>query len=150
MKSFSTFSFYSYAFDYEKLVATFSYRFDEEVFTETVHFSTPVRAMRMDIDEAVIDELLKHIHIAVGISYYKLSPTAKVQVPEWRTEEMLKFWQMFYVQGLGEFMVVNGLSPTEVAKFAVEPLEKSPLPPFTKGGVKSKSRNMKTDTLLFF
>jgi hypothetical protein len=38
---------------------------------------------------------------------------------------MLEFWKKFYLNGLGEFMVVNGLSPKEVAKFKVQQL----LPP---------------------
>jgi hypothetical protein len=43
MKSFSTFSFHSYSFDRETLIATFTYQFDEELFTETINFSTPVK-----------------------------------------------------------------------------------------------------------
>ncbi|MDR0608367.1 MAG: hypothetical protein LBG52_08810 [Candidatus Peribacteria bacterium] len=145
MKSFSTFSFDSYAFDYETLTAKFTYRFDEEFFTETVHFFTPVRAVKTDLNEAVIDELLSHIHIAMGISYYKLSPTAKIQVPEWRTAEMLNFWHMFYLQGLGEFMVVNGLHPQNVARFITpHPLSLLPFKTLT-----TTSRNGSL-ALLFF
>ncbi|GHV21585.1 hypothetical protein FACS1894176_06590 [Bacteroidia bacterium] len=117
MKSFSKFCFHSYAFDKKILKASFTYRFDEEFFTETVDFATPVKEVKADLDDTLIDTILKHIHIAIGISYYKLSPKAEILVPEWRDEEMLNFWKKFYLNGLGEFMVVNGLSPKEVARF---------------------------------
>ncbi|MDR0860854.1 MAG: hypothetical protein LBO09_08010 [Candidatus Peribacteria bacterium] len=112
-----TFSFHSYTFDRKTLKASFTYRFDEEFFVETVDFATPVKEVKADLDEAIIDNLLKHIHIAIGISYYKLSPKAEIMVPDWRDDEMLAFWRTFYLNGLGEFMVVNGLSPKEVARF---------------------------------
>jgi hypothetical protein len=70
-----------------------------------------------NLDETTIHNLLRHIHIAIGISYYKLSPTAEILVPDRRTFEMLDFRKTFYLNGLGEFMVVNGLSPSEVARF---------------------------------
>jgi hypothetical protein len=118
MLSFSSFSFHSYHFNYETLTASFTYTFDEELFTETIHYATPVKKIRPDVDKHIVDTILKHIHIAVGISYYKLSPKAIIQIPNRRTDEMLTFRKKFYLNGLGEFMVVNGLSPKEVAPFS--------------------------------
>ncbi|MDR0651141.1 MAG: hypothetical protein LBG59_07280 [Candidatus Peribacteria bacterium] len=117
MRSFSTFSFHSVSFDPQTLIATFTYQFDEELFTETINFSTSVRKIRPNLDDTVIHTILKHLHIAVGISYYKLSPTADILVPDWRTSELLQFRKTFYLNGLGEFMVVNGLSPNEICHF---------------------------------
>jgi hypothetical protein len=65
MNSFSTFSFHSFSFDHETLIATFTYQFDEELFTETINFSTPIKKVKSDLDEATLNNILRHIHIAV-------------------------------------------------------------------------------------
>ncbi|MDR2190771.1 MAG: hypothetical protein LBP53_06430 [Candidatus Peribacteria bacterium] len=128
MRTFSTFSFHSFSFDQQTLIATFTYQADELFFTETVNFSTTVKKIRTSIDETILHTLLQHIHIALGISYYKLSPTAKILVPDRRTPEMLHFWKSFYLNGLGEFMVVNGLSPKDICQFSNSPLNGTPAP----------------------
>ena len=118
MNSFSTFSFHSFSFDYKHLQAKFTYAFDDQLFTEMINFSTPVKKIRLNIDETIINNILKHIHIAVWISYYKLSPTAEILVPDRRTAKMLTFRKKFYLNGLGELMFVNGLSPSCCASFS--------------------------------
>ena len=136
MKSFSTFSFHSYSFNPQTLTASFTYRFDEEYFTETINYATPIRQPKADLDEATINKLLQHIHIAVGISYYKLSPTTEILTPDRRTQEMLNFRKKFYLNGLGELLFVNGLSPKHVANFATSPCATTHLPsasPLTGG-----------------
>ncbi|MDR2415502.1 MAG: hypothetical protein LBD75_02585 [Candidatus Peribacteria bacterium] len=65
MRSFSTFSFHSFSFDPQTLIVTFTYQFDEELFTETVNFSTSARKIRPDLNETIINNILKHIHIAI-------------------------------------------------------------------------------------
>ncbi|MDR2541578.1 MAG: hypothetical protein LBD11_07685 [Candidatus Peribacteria bacterium] len=127
------------------LQASFTYRFDEEFFTETVNFATPIKEGKADLDDTIIDTFLKHIHIAIGISYYKLFPKAEIIVPDWRDEEMLNFWKKFYLNGLGEFMVVNGLSPKEVARFAVK---QSLLPSHSRTGTRPVPTP--SNALLFF
>ena len=143
MQSFSTFSFKDFTFDYDTNLATFSYQFDQEIFTEEVSFFSKEKKIRTSIDENIVNNILKHIHIAIGISYYKLSPTAKILVPQRRTPEMLEFRKTFYLNGLGEFMMVNQLSPKNIANFSVS----SPLQTQEKSELFSSSGDQ---SLLFF
>ena len=76
MKTFETFYFSSYSFDPRSLKASFSYSFDHEVnFTETIDFACPEFTPTSTIDPEIMNTLLFHLSLAVGIIYYKLYPT---------------------------------------------------------------------------
>jgi hypothetical protein len=119
MKAFQTFSFTGYDFDYTTLKASFSYCFDHEVyFTETIDFACPGFTVIENIDHSVMDTLLFHCSLAIGISYYKLYPTKElVSETGALNEDQQQFWKTFYTQGLGEFFYTNGLSPQGLITF---------------------------------
>lgn len=100
MKAFQTFSFDGYAFDPKTLKASFFYSFDNEVkFTEVIDFTSPGFSPINTIDPKIMDTLLFHLSLAIGISYYKLFPTKKLIVTKGRlSEDQKKFWTTFYVQ----------------------------------------------------
>jgi len=113
MKPFDTFYFTWYTFDVTTLKASFFYSFDHEVdFTETIDFSSSILTPITHIDLDIIDNILFHLSLAIGISYYKLFPTNNLVVSKWYlTSEQQAFWQKFYLQWLGEFFYTNNISP---------------------------------------
>ncbi len=113
MKSFQTFYFTGYDFDLTTLKASFFYSFDKEVnFTETIDFSSSELTPINTIDSEIINTLLFHLSLAIGISYYKLFPTKNLVVEHGQlTQDQQQFRTTFYTQGLGEFFYVNNISP---------------------------------------
>ena len=119
MKTFETFYFIGYSFDPRSLKASFSYSFDHEVnFTETIDFACPWFRPISVIDAEIMKTLLFHLSLAVGISYYKLYPTKNLILEHWSlNEDQKSFWKTFYLQGLGEFLFRNNISPQELINF---------------------------------
>ncbi len=70
------------------------------------------------IDKEALDEVLKGVHLMLGISYYKLYCPKKVKFSYKLSKEQAEFWNLVYQKGLGEFLYQNKLSPSRVAKFA--------------------------------
>ncbi len=119
MKAFHTFYFTWYDFDPKTLKASFFYSFDHEVdFTETIDFACPEFIPINTIDPEILNTLLFHLSLAVGVSYYKLFPTKNLVVEIGSlTEDQQSFWKIFYTQGLGEFFFRNNLSPKWLINF---------------------------------
>ena len=119
MRKFNTFFFESFSFDPDTLIASFEYSFDGEVkFTEQIGFASTKFTPKADIDPEIMNNLLFHLSLAIGISYYKLYPTESLVVKSWYlNEDQITFWQTFYLNGLGEFFFRNKLSPKAFAHF---------------------------------
>lgn len=119
MKPFQNFYFTWYDFDSQTLKASFYYSFDHEVnFTENIDFACPGFHLISHIDTEIIDTLLFHCSLAIGISYYKLYPTKNLIIETWSlTLDQQAFWKTFYTQGLGEFFYTNKLSPYGLINF---------------------------------
>jgi len=81
MQSFSVFCIESFSFDITTLTASFAYSFDHKVhFHEQIDFSCPKFIPLPSLDPLVLDNLLFHLSLAIGISYYKLFPTAEIHI----------------------------------------------------------------------
>lgn len=119
MKAFQTFYFSGYDFDPQTLKASFFYSFDKEVnFTETIDFSSQELTPISHRDPKIIDTLLFHLSLAVGISYYKLFPTKELIMEHGQlTPDQQQFRKNFYTQGLGEFFFTNKISPHGLINF---------------------------------
>lgn len=119
MKTFQTFYFTWYNFDESNLKASFSYSFDHEVdFTETIDFACPQLTSIAHRDPEIINTLLFHLSLAIGISYYKLYPTKDLVIEMGSiNEDQQQFWKTFYTQGLGEFFYTNKISPKGLINF---------------------------------
>ncbi len=113
MKAFQTFYFTWYTFNPKTLKASFFYSFDHDVdFTETIDFSCPGFTPINDLDEEILNTLLFHLSLALGISYYKLYPTENLVIESGSlNQDQQDFWKIFYTQWLGEFFFRNNLSP---------------------------------------
>ena len=105
MKAFSQFCISSFEREQETLTASFHYTFDDrEDFTETINFS-PLKDKNLfpiiRTEKNQIFHLLSQIHIALGVSYYKLFPTKDILVQtSFLNEAQKNFWQEFYLKGL--------------------------------------------------
>ncbi|MDP3381270.1 MAG: hypothetical protein Q8S84_07375 [bacterium] len=78
--------------------AKFYYSFDDEVFFEEVlDFYNENFKIIENIDNNILENILFHLHIAIGISYYKVFPTNDLIVESGFLDEFqIKFWQKFY------------------------------------------------------
>lgn len=119
MKTFQTFYFTWYSFDSSTLKASFYYSFDHEVnFTETIDFACTGFHPITPIDPDIMNTLLFHLSLAMGISYYKLCPTKNLVIESGSiNEDQQDFRKTFYTQGLGEFFYTNKLSPQGLLNF---------------------------------
>jgi hypothetical protein len=61
--------------------------------------------------------LLRMLHIASGISYYKLFFNVDIEHPYAMSTKESNFWNSVFLNGLGEFMYVNNLSADKIATF---------------------------------
>lgn len=118
MKEFNKFYFESFEFDEKTLEAKFNYSFDkEEYFTETIGFRTE-KKIRKDLNKYIINNILFHIHIALWISYYKLSPTKDLIIESGFLDDyQIVFWKKFYIEWLGEFFITNNIDPNPLLNF---------------------------------
>lgn len=119
MKQFNKFYFKSFEFDYSNLKATFHYSFDNEVFfKEIINFNNSNFIIRKDLDIKILNNILFHLHIALGISYYKSFPTSELIIESGFLDDFqLLFWKNFYINGLGEFLYTNNISPEWLFNF---------------------------------
>ncbi|MDD5770597.1 MAG: hypothetical protein PHE25_06510 [Candidatus Gracilibacteria bacterium] len=122
MKEFNKFYFEGFSFDNENLIAKFNYSFDKELFfEEKIDFSSKDFLLRKDLDLEIINNILFHIHIALGISYYKFFPTKDLVLETGVLDDFqTDFWKKFYINGLGEFFYKNNLNPNLFVNFIYE------------------------------
>ena len=113
--SFSTFHILSADSDISTGRARFHYAFDDGTvrFTEEVDFSSLGAEALSRMGRPGWLRVLAHVAIALGISYYKLSPTKTISVDHcYLDTEACVFWSDFYRHGLGEYLYRNGIDPT--------------------------------------
>lgn len=119
MQIFESFYFENFSFDAQKLIATFSYSFDQiYFFEEEIDFSGESFHLRENLDFEVINNFLFSLHIALWISYYKAFPTKNLYIKSWFLDnEQIVFWQKFYKNWLWEFLFKNEIDPTNLFNF---------------------------------
>lgn len=107
------------AFDKDSLQARFVYRLGEHRFVEHLQLDSQLAAVHTDL--AVIESLLYHCSIALGVSYYKLTPAREIVITDgWLTKQQRHFWQQFYKFGLGEYWYTNRLDPHRLVSVHAE------------------------------
>ena len=87
---------------------------DEDAFNlvERIKWPQPLR------ESTAIESLHKTLHIALGISYYKTFIPPKISHPYRMSNEESDFWNEVFLNGLGEFLYVNNIEPSKIAKFS--------------------------------
>ncbi len=63
---------------------------------------------------------LRALHLALGISYYKIFLSPVITHPYAMDDAEAVFWNDVWLHGLGEFLYVNKLSADRLAKFSVQ------------------------------
>jgi UDP-N-acetyl-alpha-D-muramoyl-L-alanyl-L-glutamate epimerase len=84
---------------------------DTHDFTETLEFPVPL------LDTPAQHASLRALHIALGISYYKIFVADIIEHPYEMSGDEATFWNDVWQNGLGEFLYVNKLSADKLAKF---------------------------------
>mgnify|MGYP003683059765 FL=1 len=122
------FVFDTYRFDLVNLQAYFYYSIQDKndpknmlLFEEVIDFDDGNFDLRENIDYDILDNILFHLHIALGISYYKLYPTEKLIIKSWKIDEIsLRFWKKFYQNWLWEFLFTNEIKPHNLFNFEIQ------------------------------
>ena len=119
MKKFDKFYFKSFSFDKKKLQAKFYYSFDNiENFEEIIKFKNNNIILNKNLDNKVIQNYLFNLHLALGISYYKLFSTKELIIESWKLwKNKIVFWKKFYLNWLGEFFIKNNIDPNNLLNF---------------------------------
>ena len=108
---YKTFIFESYSFDKKTNTLVLSYSYDEKLFfEETITF--PYANSSIDLKKNnTLDKIFKYIHLACGISYYKLFVPNDIAVKTFKLSKQEKdFFDNFYFNGLGEFSYRNNIT----------------------------------------
>lgn len=66
------------------------------------------------------EKLVRALHLALGISYYKAFFPPEMEHPYKMTAVESDFWNTIYKNGLGEFIYTNKLSSETLAKFSAQ------------------------------
>jgi hypothetical protein len=82
--------------------------------TETFTFAIPLS------DTYETARLLRALHLACGISYYKMFMPPVIAHPYEMGESEAFFWNEVFRGGLGEFLYVNKLDPARLAAFSAQ------------------------------
>ena len=94
------------SFDY-----SLSHRDQAYEFSETLRFPIPLAPGARQLRS------LRALHLALGVSYYKIFTPPTIGHPYKMNASEAAFWNDIWHNGLGEFLYVNKLSPDVLAKF---------------------------------
>ncbi len=78
---------------------------------ETLEFPTEI------LEAYETKQLIKALHIAIGMSYYKTFIPPEITHPYFMTEVEAAFWNTVFKNGYGEFLYTNSIEPEKLAKF---------------------------------
>lgn len=91
-------------------------------FTHTIIFPRPIPKK---IPPIIIQRNLQTLHLALGLSYYKLYLPKAFQHPYKLHAGEASFWNTLYTEGMGEFLYQNKLDPKKVAQFKTDKIAKA-------------------------
>ena len=115
-QAIETFHFVDYQFAANGEVA-FYYALDDHQFCERYRFPPPSLPLTLAQQQA-LTQILRYVHLMVGISYFKAAVPPKIQVHTGPLDKVTAaFFQFIYQHGLGEFAVVNQLDLRERIHF---------------------------------
>lgn len=82
--------------------------------TETLRFPVDLS------DTPAIHASLRALHLALGISYYKIFADPTIEHPYTMDSDEAGFWNEVFVNGLGEYLYVNKLPRDRLANFSAQ------------------------------
>lgn len=108
-----SFHFSDCFFDESEMTAHLRYSFNggEAEFEETISFPG-APAIQDEKRRRAVDVCLRLLHMAAGVSYYKLYIPPEIRLDSTvLSEKEAAFFDLFYLSGLGEFSFRNNVSP---------------------------------------
>lgn len=119
----SQFIFDSYIFDRESREISFLYSIIHE--GKTYHLKEllilPDRAY-VEYEVELLKQILQAVHIALGMSYWKVFTPADIQFASYTlTEKQATYWNTVYTKGLGEFFFRNQIDFRNLVSFPSDP-----------------------------
>ncbi|CAN5179761.1 UDP-N-acetyl-alpha-D-muramoyl-L-alanyl-L-glutamate epimerase [soil metagenome] len=117
------FTYTTFSLDNERRRVNFSYQLyhDDQQYNFTESLLFPVALP----DSTAITNALRSLHLASGISYYKIFVSPAIEHSYSMTSDEAAFWNNVWRNGLGEFLYVNKLSPELLAQFSQQDGESS-------------------------
>lgn len=110
-----SFIFDSYYIDASKTVLSFVYLVGHARFEEKLYLPKPIS---QSVDKEVVKELLFNLHLAIGISYWKMHCYPVMEIKSGiLSPEQAKFWELIYTKGLGEFYYRNKIDFRKLVSF---------------------------------
>ncbi len=110
-----SFIFDSYRIDASKTVLSFLYFIGAERFEEKIYLPKPISST---VNKDVLKELLFNLHLALGISYWKMRCYPIIEIKSGvLTKEQAQFWELIYIKGLGEFYYRNNIDFRTLVSF---------------------------------
>ncbi|MCF8475277.1 MAG: hypothetical protein K9G26_11330 [Emcibacter sp.] len=118
MTNITSFIFKACRYEPENGMAFLDYAYSSgQTFTETITFPKAKTTFTND-EQYVLNKLLKKMHLAAGISYYKAYCPPKIILENQKiSRDEAEFFNKFYLLGLGEFSVENKLDLRTVIHF---------------------------------
>jgi UDP-N-acetyl-alpha-D-muramoyl-L-alanyl-L-glutamate epimerase len=116
------FHFLSWTFKPESATASFAYGFDTgERFEEELVFAGADVTMSPE-KQAALDLCLRHLHLMLGISYYKAAVPPEIVIETGNIDEgSAHFFDEIYLKGLGEFAYRNSIDLSGRIRFPFAP-----------------------------
>lgn len=109
------FLFESYSIDATKTVLTFTYQAGGNRYAERLYLPKPISE---SIDSQVLSALLLNLHLALGISYWKMNCFPRIEIKSGTlTKTQAQFWDLVYTKGLGEFYYRNKIDFRNLVSF---------------------------------
>jgi len=116
-----TFEYASYKPDFKNKKISFNYKI-EFAGQKPLFFSEEILLPAVPdlkkIPKTLLKNILKSLHLMLGISYYKTYCPPKVKLKYQLSKEQADFWNTIYRKGLGEFCYRNKINPLKLAKFS--------------------------------
>ena len=112
------FKFISYEYHEASSNAIFRYSFEKgPIFEEQLTFHDAPKTSS-DEQRTALDNCLRHLHLAAGVSYYKLYAPKEISVEtQALSRNEAKFFNTFYIKGLAEFSYKNDIDIRERVDF---------------------------------
>lgn len=112
-----SFLFDSYSLDATKTVLSFTYQAGVDRFEEKLFLPKPISD---SVDKRVLNALLFNLHLALGISYWKMRCIPRIEIKSGvLSSEQAQFWNLVYTKGLGEFYFRNKIDFRNLVSFPV-------------------------------
>lgn len=132
MQKASRFIFRDYIADHNTSTISFRYAIEfadkkTDEYVEVLHIPGVTTEMWGSVPETLVDQVLKNLHLALGMSYWKMHCAKEISLEGSElTQKEADFWNTVYTKGMGEFFYRNKIDFRGLVNF---PVNKNVMPP---------------------